>query len=345
MPDFANLPIAANAAVFLAASALVLWLGVYLTRLADRFADVSGIGEAITGAVMLGALTSLAGSVTSVTAAASGHAELALANGVGGIVAQTTMLVAADIAYRHANLEHASASLANLMWGAVLIALLAILLLAHILPPFAIWGVSPWTPLLFAAYAYGVHQVSQADKAPMWAPHTTRETREDVPEEAEAGRAEIVRMGLILLALGASVGAAGWVIAETGLAIAQATGIREGLVGALLTSVATSTPELVTTLAAVRRGALTLAVGGILGGNTFDVLFAAFSDVAYRDGSIYGAMANDQVFLVVLAILMTSVLLVGLLRRERFGVANIGWESITLLLLYVGGMGALVLAF
>lgn len=41
-------------------------------------------------------------------------------------------------------------------------------------------------------------------------------------------------------------------------------------------------------MAAVRRGALTLAVGDILGGNCFDVLFISGSDVAYREGSIYG---------------------------------------------------------
>ena len=52
----------------------------------------------------------------------------------------------------------------------------------------------------------------------------------------------------------------------------------------LMTAVATSLPELVTTLAAVRRGAAQLAVGGIIGGNAFDVLFLSASDVAYRDG-------------------------------------------------------------
>jgi cation:H+ antiporter len=43
--------------------------------------------------------------------------------------------------------------------------------------------------------------------------------------------------------------------------------------------------ELVTTIAAVRRGALQLAVGGIIGGNTFDTLFLTAADVSYREGS------------------------------------------------------------
>ncbi|MFW5739202.1 MAG: hypothetical protein ACOC1F_02430 [Myxococcota bacterium] len=58
---------------------------------------------------------------------------------------------------------------------------------------------------------------------------------------------------------------------------------------------------------AVRRGALTLAVGGIIGGNSFDVLFVAFADVAYRDGSIYHAITDRRVFLLSLTGLRTSV--------------------------------------
>lgn len=38
---------------------------------------------------------------------------------------------------------------------------------------------------------------------------------------------------------------------------------------------------------------LSLAVGGIIGGNAFDTLFTAASDIAYRDGSIYAHMDQD----------------------------------------------------
>jgi cation:H+ antiporter len=55
------------------------------------------------------------------------------------------------------------------------------------------------------------------------------------------------------------------------------------VVGGLFTAVSTSLPELVTSVAAVQQGALTLAVGGIIGGNSFDVMFVAFADIAYRE--------------------------------------------------------------
>ena len=71
----------------------------------------------------------------------------------------------------------------------------------------------------------------------------------------------------------------------------------------------------------------------------FDALFVAASDVAYREGSIYNAISERTVFWMALAILMTAILLMGLLRRERQGPAGIGWESVLLIGLWLGGAG------
>jgi Ca2+/Na+ antiporter len=136
--------------------------------------------------------------------------------------------------------------------------------------------------------------------------------------------------------------AAGWLVGISGLALVRHTGLSETLVGMLFTAVATSLPELVTTLAAVRQGSLTLAVGGIIGGNTLDVLFLVFSDVAYGDDAIYAAIGPQPLFLIALTILLTACLLLGLVRREPSGVANIGFGSAAVLVLYLAGMAALV---
>jgi cation:H+ antiporter len=97
-------------------------------------------------------------------------------------------------------------------------------------------------------------------------------------------------------------------------------------------------PELVTAIAAVRQGALTLAVGDIIGGNVFDVLFAAAADLVFRNGSIYYAISHRKRFFMALAIVMTGVLVMGLVSRKERGVANIGFESFLVLLLYAAGV-------
>jgi cation:H+ antiporter len=97
-------------------------------------------------------------------------------------------------------------------------------------------------------------------------------------------------------------------------------------------------------VAAVRRGALQLAVGGIIGGNAFDCLFAGAADVAYRGGSIYHAIPDQTLLWMALSLLMTGVLLLGLIRREKKGIGNIGFESATIAVLYAAGIGFSVTA-
>ena len=111
-----------------------------------------------------------------------------------------------------------------------------------------------------------------------------------------------------------------------------------------LSGVVTSLPELVTSIAAVRRGALTLAVADITGGNFFDVLFLFAVDVAYLSGSAFHSpgIGAREVFMTALILLLNMILLLGLIVRQRSGPGNIGLESVLVLTLYLGGASALV---
>ncbi len=328
--------------IFITSAAMIAVIGSRLARLSDQLADMTGLGEAVFGATLLGASTSLPGSIASITAAAAGQADLAVSNAVGGIAAQTVFLVIADLAYRGANLEHAAASLPNLFNGALLCALLALPLMAATAPDVTLLGIHPASLGLLILYGFGMRLATRIHHEPAWRPVLTRETREDIPAEkgaeGESQQGLWTRFGLAVVV----VGIAGLLVGLSGIALVNQTGLSETVVGTLFTSVATSLPELVITLAAVRQGALTLAVGGIIGGNTFDVLFLSFSDIAYRKGSIYHAVSDAPLFIISLTILLTAILLLGLLRRERSGVANIGFESILVLGIYLLGLGVIL---
>jgi len=338
--DPSSWPLWANLLVFLAAAGLIGTFGTMLSGLADRLADRTGLGEAFVGAVMLGACTSLPGMAASVTAAWDGHASIALSNCFGGIAVQTLYLAIADLLYRRVNLEHAAASIGNLFACALLVGLLAVILFATLGPDGAIGWFHPASPLILLFYLAGLKLMRTGEDDPMWRPKKTRATRLDVPEE-EYRRLPLLPMVATFAACAAVTVVAGWFLAESAVVLADEYGISHSLMGGMLVATTTSLPELVTTIASVRRGALTLAVGGIIGGNTFDVLFAVISDFAYRGGSIYHAMARDDVLQIVLAIAMTSILLLGLLLRQRRGPGNIGFESVLLVLVYAGGMATI----
>ena len=334
----AALPFGMLMGVFAAAVAVVILCGLRATALADVIADRTRLGEAIIGATLLGAATSLAGTVVSVTAAGSGDASFAVSNAIGGIAAQTLFLAVADVVYRRGNLEHAAADLTSLFQCVVLIGMLCLPLAAMTGPEVAVAGLHPASVVLFVVYAVSVRVSAQMRAQPMWRPTKTSLTRQDTPDEADArdhaATGPLLRFGVLV----ALMGVAGWVISQVGAELILRYSLSSSLVGALITAVVTSLPELVTTLAAVRRGALQLAMGGIIGGNTFDVLFLVLSDVAYREGSIYHAMGADDVFWIVVGMLMTTALLAGLILRQRQGPAGIGWESGLLFVIYAGAV-------
>ncbi|TCK09360.1 sodium:calcium antiporter [Marinobacterium mangrovicola] len=327
----------ASILIFASGALAIMLFGTRITRVVDQLADRTGVGEAVAGALFLGAATSLSGSVLSVTAAWNGHPTLAVSNAIGGIAVQTLFLAVADCFYRRANLEHAAASAPNMLQNALLIVLLALILLGPITPDLTFFSIHPITPVLFIFYIYGIKLVQSAFERPMWLPSRTRETRADEPDthnrHVSLGRlwGEFVVLMLVL-------GLAGWWLEPAAANIAAKSGIGETVVGVLLTAISTSIPELVTSVAAVRRGALTLAVGGIIGGNAFDTLFTAASDIAYRPGSIYHHIPQETIVWLVLTLLMSGVLLMGQIRRQEQGPGGIGFESVGVIGIYVLGL-------
>jgi cation:H+ antiporter len=334
--DLATLPLWAVIAV-LAGTALVIGVaGTRLANLADTLADRTGMGEIIAGALFVGASTSLPGVITSITTAAQGYPGLAIGNALGGLTAQTTFLAVADLVYRRANLEHAAASLTGLTQGTLLVSLLTIPLLAMSAPEITILGVHPASVLMFVCFGFGLRLLAQVQDRPMWSPVQTRDTHDEAAQAEATGGDERATGTLwrAFLLYAAITAGAGYLVGEAAAALVERTGLSQSAVGTVFAAVANSLPELVTAIAAVRIGAVNLAVGDIIGGNSFEVLFLAAADFFYRPGSIYHEFDADNVFTAMLAILMTGILLLGMLRRERHGIAGIGFESALVLLLY-----------
>lgn len=327
-----SLPAAVGALV--GAAAVIALFGSRLVGVVEELADRTRLGEAIAGAVLLGGATSLSGLVVSVVAATAGEPSVAISNSVGGIAAQTTFVVVLDLVYRRVNLEHAAASLTNLFTALLMVTLLGTVVIGIATPPVTLLGVHPASLLLVFVYGYGLHISKAVTDHPMWQPEDTAETSDDTPQPAATERS-LGSVWARFAVLGLVVAGAGWVVGGAGLAMIEGTGLSGTFIAVVVTAVVTSLPELVTGVAAVRAGALNLAVGGIIGGNTFDTLFIAAADAVYQPGSLYAAILPSDVFVLGWTILLTGILGAGLVRRER---RRIGFEGIAILVLYVGGV-------
>jgi cation:H+ antiporter len=88
-----------------------------------------------------------------------------------------------------------------------------------------------------------------------------------------------------------AVAAAGTWLPFIGVNIAEAMGWRTSFVGTLFIAGATSLPEFVVTIGALRIGALDMAIANLLGSNLFDILVLAVDDLAYVRGPLLSAVS------------------------------------------------------
>lgn len=166
-------PLTWSVGVFLVATAVTVVCSIRLAGLGDTLADRTGWGEALFGAVLFGLVTSLSGIVMTAVSAASDQPRLAYSNAVGGIAAQTVALVVADAFLRKVNLEHAAASVSNMLFGCLLIGLLGIALMATFSPSVTFLSLHPASVVLVAFYL-GALVLIRSRGEPMWQAVRTR---------------------------------------------------------------------------------------------------------------------------------------------------------------------------
>lgn len=79
----------------------------------------------------------------------------------------------------------------------------------------------------------------------------------------------MILIGLICIVLGSDF------VVDGSTEIAKVIGISERIIGLTIVAFGTSLPELVTSIAAARRGNADIAIGNIVGSNVFNILFVA----------------------------------------------------------------------
>lgn len=331
--------------LFVVGAIVILATGPRLSRLAEELADALGIGQSLGGMLLLGASTSLPGLIISFDTALAGQATLSVSNAVGGIAAQTVFIAVADVVMRRGPLSEEVTASASLMQLAILLFLLTIALLAMLVPTVVtVFGLHPATYVLVTAVFLGFRMIQTSEVEPKWYARRVsgQTTQQDARSESRRTRRDsLLSLGLLgeYLVVAGLIGGAGWLISYSGQGLVTETGASPMLMGMTGLAITSSIPELVTAVSAVKRGAVALAIGDIIGGNVFDTLMIALGDLAYSAAPIYRDVTPEVAFLTGVAILMSSVLMIMLIRRETedFG-TDVGTESYLIFLIYVSGI-------
>ena len=100
-------------------------------------------------------------------------------------------------------------------------------------------------------------------------------------------------------------------------------------------AVVTTLPEMAVTVAALRLGALDMAIGNLLGSNLFNVVILAVDDAAYTKGSLLAAVGPAHAGTAATALIMMGLVIAGLVMRPRGRVLRVvSWVSVGLVAAY-----------
>ena len=323
---------------FLLVVAIILFSGSKLARYGDAIAEKTGLGRVWIGLVLLATITTMPELVTGVSSVALvGLPDLALGTLLGSCIFNLTILALLDTLYRpapilsQANLRHiASASI-----GILLIAIAA----GSILAGERFFGLDlGWvgisSVIILIVYLVGARQMFRFEQK-----HQSP-SPQAAPSQYEAIPARTVYLKFALAAA-AVIGAGIW-LSFIGDEIATTTGWDATFVGSLFLAITTSMPELVVTIAALRLGAIDMAVADILGANMLDMVVITWVDLFYTQGPILAVVSKAHLTTAMVAVVMSLLVIVGLrFRQKRKTFVVISWYGLVLIGLYIFGAYAL----
>jgi len=104
-----------------------------------------------------------------------------------------------------------------------------------------------------------------------------------------------------------------------------------------LLAIATSAPEVVVSVAAVRMGFVDIAVADILGANMLDTWMVGIVDLFYLRGSVFADASPVNLVVILVAILSTLFVGLAIWRgRARYLIGRLTWYGPATVALYIG---------
>ena len=347
--DFHEVGLAGNLAAFGLASAVVWLAGDRLARCSQVIADRTRLGQAFIGTILLGVTVSLPEMTLAGVAAAMGNAALAVNSLLGGIAIPMVVLAITDLAVGEEPLSIDVQHPVVLLQGALVIVMLTVAAAGitagdRLLPGLEVAGA--WTTVLAALFIVSLVLVERLQRYYPWRPDAAPEPQvgeqveEPQPAHGNTTDGEGAGLGRVVwlaVLAAAAVVAGGSVLAFSADALAEQTGLGAGFVGLLFGGIATSLPELSTTVSAVRLKQYEMTFADAFGTNLSSLALLFLADIIYVGEPLLSQVGRFSTFAVLLGCALTAIYLAGLVAQPRRGLWRMGIDSVTVLVVSIMG--------
>ncbi|MDP6771420.1 MAG: hypothetical protein QF704_12040 [Anaerolineales bacterium] len=313
-------------------AAVIVFTSRFLASSADVIAIKTGLGRSFVGVVMLATATSLPELGTGISSILMvDQVDLAAGDAFGSNIFNLLIIAVIDMVWRNGPILTVVGN-SSIMIGALGIAVIAtavIAMLVHSQTQWsADWPVSPMSFVMLLVFVAGMYMIYRNEGSSQG--HVT-------PDTVQYEDAKLTRAFMTYSLAAVVIVAAAVVLANVGDRITHAMGWEASFMGTQFLALSTSLPELATAYAAIKLGAPELAITNVLGSNLFNMGIVLFvDDIVYVEAPLWVGVADIHSLTALLAILMTTVVIVGLVVRPRRRPHKLfTYEALILISLYI----------
>ncbi|MDP3392658.1 sodium:calcium antiporter [Sediminibacterium sp.] len=316
---------------FLVCAAIIIFSGTKLSYYGDKIAELTGLGKAWIGLILMASVTSLPELVTGISSVAIIKSpDLAAGDIFGSCMFNLLILSVLDARIKRPLFSMVKSShILTVIFGIMLLTVAGIAIYLTNQIPSILW-MSSFTFIIIAIYlvsVWGIFKYEQADLIRTGEVNNTYTTFDKAALKSVIGNYALHALIVICAAI---------FLPYFGEHIASVSGLGNSFFATLFIAGATSLPELVVSIAALRMGSLDMAVGNLLGSNVFNIFILAIDDVFYREGSLFSAISPSHLTSVLIIIMMSAVVALGLLfkpEKKHFWVFSL--DTFIIIVLYI----------
>ena len=328
---------------FLGLAAIVAAAGTALALSADRIAEITRLGRLLVGSLLLAGATSLPELSVDISAIRKGLPDLAVGDLLGSSLMNLLILAVLDLAVRSRGGMLSRQAASHALSGTLSIGLTAIVGLAVLtadrLPSFTLLNVGGWSMAVVIAYALGARMIFINQRIATRAAADAAEAAAGAaaaPQTSPHSWAGLWKPASVFLLATVVLILAGPWLAETAGELADASGLGRTFVGTTLVAIATSLPELVASITAIRVGAFDLVVGNVFGSNAFNMVLFAPLD-AMHDGPLFAVVNPAHAASAFAVILATVIAVLGQLYSLESRRRVVEPDAVLMILVLAGG--------
>ncbi|TAN44012.1 MAG: sodium:calcium antiporter [Nitrospirae bacterium] len=319
---------------FFICTSVIVYSGTKLSKYGDIIAEKTGLGRAWIGLVLMASVTSLPELVTGISSVTyAGVPDIAVGDVLGSCVFNMLILAVLDTLYRPAPISTKAhqGHVLSAAFGLLLLSIVCVsMFLRENISP--VGWIGPYSFLFMLIYLTAMRLVFSYEK---------RKIAEFLKEMAEELRYKDVSMKtavLLYVANALIVVIAAIFLPKIGEGIAEATGLGQTFVGNIFIAVSTSLPEVVVSIAAVKMGAVDLAIGNLFGSNIFNIFILALDDIFFLKGPLLSHASPNHIISALSAIAMTTIAIIGLTYRAEKKRLFVAWDSIAIFIVCVANL-------